>query len=369
MTSSVRFVDLPKQYLGMRDEIQECLDRVFSEGSFILRKDVADFESQMAKLLGVHSVIGVNSGTDALFLSMKALGVGPGDEVITVAHTFVATIATIVHCGATPVLVDIGDDFNMDASLLEAAITPRTKAIVPVHLNGRACRMDEIMAVARQHELLVIEDAAQALSARFQSQNAGSFGQTGCFSMHPLKLLSVAGDGGFITTQDSELANTLRLLRDHGQKTKEELVCYGFNSRLDNIHAALALVKMQHLPEWVEKRREIAGNYHRGLNNVTALKLPAAPDGESQFFDVYSSFVIRTKQREELLQHLAKANIEAYAHCSKPIHHHELLELGDWDLPKTDQISQEVISLPMHTDLTDADQTYVINQIRAFFGA
>lgn len=367
MTDSVRFVDLPKQYQDLREEIQQCLYRVFSSGSFILRQDVKDFEVQMADLLGVEAVVGVNSGTDALFLSMRALGIGPGDEVITVAHTFVATVSTIVHCGATPIFVDIGDDFNMDANQLEAAVTPRTKAIVPVHLNGRTCDMDTVMQVAKQHNLVVIEDAAQALCASFGGRQAGSFGQAGCFSLHPLKLLSVAGDGGFVSTQDEGLAETLRMLRDHGQKTKEELVCFGYNSRLDNIHAALAVVKMKHLPQWIDRRRAIADHYHEGLHDIPALWLPPPPDGESQYRDVFNSFVVRTERRDELKQYLGEADVEVYAHCATPLYHHERLNLGDWDLPKTEQISQEVLSLPMYPELTEAEQKYVIAQVRAFF--
>lgn len=367
MTDSVRYIDLPKQYQEMREELKECLDRVMSSGSFILRQDVKDFEAHMADLLGVQAVVGVNSGTDALFLSMRALEIGPGDEVITVAHTFVATVATIVHCGATPVFVDIGDDFNMDVSQLEEAVSARTKAIVPVHLNGRTCDMDAVMQVAKRHNLVVIEDAAQALCARYRGQPAGSFGQAGCFSLHPLKLLSVAGDGGFISTQDGGLAETLRMLRDHGQKSKEELVCFGFNSRLDNIHAALAMVKMKHLPQWIDRRRAIADRYHESLHDIPALRLPPPPDGESLNYDVFSSFVVRTESRDQLKQHLGEAKVEVYAHCATPLYHHERLELGHWDLPMTERISQEVLSLPLYPELTDADLQYVIAQVRAFF--
>lgn len=367
MNGPVRFIDLPKQYQNLRSEIQECLDRVMSSGSFILRQDVEDFETQMADWLGVEAVIGVNSGTDALFLSMRALGIGPGDEVITVAHTFVATVATIVHCGAKPVFVDIGQDFNMDVSILDQAVTTRTKAIVPVHLNGRMCDMDSVMEVAERYNLFVIEDAAQAVGAQYRGRYAGSFGQMGCFSMHPLKLLSVPGDGGFISAQDQETAEQLRMFRDHGQKTKEELVCFGFNSRLDNIHAALALIKMKHLASWIDRRRVIAARYYDSLCDISELELPPPPNDESLYYDVFSSFVVRAKDIGVLKDHLARADVEVYSHCSTPLYRHKSLHLGDWELPMTEQISREVLSLPIYPELTDADQQYVVAQIRDCF--
>jgi len=364
---SVRYIDLPKQYQVLREEIQECLERVFSQGSFILRDDVAEFEAQMAQFLGVKHVVGLNSGTDALYLSARALGIGPGDEVITVAHTFVATIAAIVHCGATPVLVDIGDDFNMDISRIEAAITPRTKAIIPVHLNGRVCRMDVLMEVAAGHNLTVIEDAAQALSASYDGRAAGSFGNTGCFSLHPLKNLSVGGDGGFVSTDDDRIAAELRLLRDHGQLSKEEISFYGFNSRLDNLHAALALVKLKYLPEWIERRRILAAKYDELLRPIEKLVLPPPPDDSSAYYDVFSSFVVRTQERNALKHHLEENGVEVFVNWPKPLHQQEQLDLGNWKLPVTERMSKEVLSLPLYPELTDEDQEKVVSAILNFF--
>ena len=367
MNTRVRYVDLPKQYLGLRDEILACVDDIFASGDFILRGSVAEFEGKMADLLGVEHVVGVNSGTDALYLCTRALGIGPGDEVITVAHTFAATVAAIVHCGATPVFVDIRDDFNMDVDQLDAAITLRTKAIIPVHLNGRVCEMDSVLAIAQRHHLLVIEDAAQALLARYSGQAAGTFGDAGCFSLHPLKNLSVGGDGGFAATRDGLLAEKLRLLRNHGQKTKDEIVCFGFNSRLDTLHSAIALVKQKHLSRWIKQRRVLAARYHEHLHDIPDLVLPPPPNDHSRYFDVFSSFVVRTKRREGLKQHLEEAGIEVYAHWPSPLHQQRSLGLGSWHLPVTECLAQEVLSLPLYPELAEEDQDWVIEEVRIFF--
>ena len=368
MNEPVRYIDLPKQYAALRDELLGCLDTVLASGSFILRQDVADFETRMAGLLDVEHVIGLNSGTDALYLSLRGLGIGPGDEVITVAHTFVATVAAIVHCGAKPVLVDIRDDFNMDVALLEETVTPRTRAIIPVHLNGRVCEMDALMRVARKHQIAVVEDAAQALCAQYERQAAGTFAEAGCFSLHPLKNLSVGGDGGFVTTSDDRLAQELRILRDHGQRSKQEIVRFGFNSRLDNLHAAMALVKLKYLPEWIETRRFLAGRYHEALRDITELRLPPRPEEESPYYDVFSSYVLRTERRDALWRHLGEAGIEVYAHWTTPLHHQEALGLGNYHLPVTQRVSQEVLSLPLYPELDDRDQDRVIAAVRSFFG-
>jgi len=369
MADIVPYINLPKQYLTLREEIRQSLDEVFGSGSFILRSHVEEFEARIAELLGVQHVVGVNSGTDALYLSARALGLGPGDEVITVAHTFVATVASIAHCGAKPVLVDIRDDFNMDVTQLEQAISGRTRAIIPVHLNGRVCEMDTIMAVAQRHRLAVLEDAAQALCARYRGQAAGSFGNAGCFSLHPMKNLSVGGDGGFVGTNDADLADKLRLLRNHGQRSKEEIVCFGFNSRLDNLHAASALVKLKHLPQWNERRRLLARQYHEGLGGIPGLCLPPPPDEESLYYDVFSSYVVRTEQRDALQQRLEQAGIEVFAHWPIPLHHQRSLGLGSWHLPVTECLAQEVLSLPLYPELADEDQDRVIEEVRIFFEA
>jgi dTDP-4-amino-4,6-dideoxygalactose transaminase len=363
----VRYTDLPKQYALLASELDECLKEVLVSGRFIRGRQTEEFESRMADLLGVRHVIGVNSGTDALYLSLRALDIGPGDEVVTVAHTFAATVAVIVHCGAKPVLVDIGNDFNVDVSQIEAAVTPRTKAIIPVHLNGRVCDMDTILNLAEEYGIAVVEDAAQALGAQFNGKAAGSFGNSGCFSLHPVKNLGVAGDGGFVATNEDQLAATVRLLGDHGQKSKEEIVCFGFNSRLDNLHAAIALVKIKHHSDWITQRRLLAARYEEHLRHIPALRLPPAPEFETSNYDVFSSYVVRTEKRTELQQFLLEAGVEVYAHWPIPLHHQPALNLSHWSLPVTERVAQEVLSLPLYPELNEQDQDKVISDIRAFF--
>lgn len=363
----VPYVDLSAQFKSVEEEILGELKRVMMSGCFILRDDVRKFESEVASFLGVEHVIGVNSGTDAIFLSLKATGINPGDEVITVAHTFVATIASIVHCGAVPILIDIRDDFNMDVSQLESAVTRKTKAIIPVHMNGHMCDMDIITDVAQRHGLAVIEDAAQAIGARYKDNAAGAFGHAGCFSLHPLKSLGVGGDGGFVSTNDSEFADKLRLLRNHGQRTINEFSCFGYNSRLDNLHAAVALVKIKYLPQWIERRRELGEKYEKNLFNISEIKLPPGARENLTYYDVFNSYVIRTKRRDELKKHLENMGIEILIYWSPPFHHHKGLGLNHWKLPMTERVSQEVLSLPLYPELKDINQEIVIDGVRSFF--
>jgi len=260
MSYKVRFVDMPTHYKSLKTEILEIVDEVLSRGDVVLREDLRRFEEESASFVGTKYAIGLNSGTDALFLSLRAAGVSTGDEVITVAHTFVATVAAIIHNGATPILVDVGEDFNMDMDTLEEVITPNTKAVIPVHLNGRLCDMERLLAIAKRHNLIVIEDACQSLGAELRGKKSGSFGLAGCFSLYPFKMLGAFGDGGLVTTDDQEISEKIRLFRDHGQNRKTgEVVFYGFNSRLDNLHAAILRLKLKYLPKWIERRREVAG--------------------------------------------------------------------------------------------------------------
>lgn len=365
MAYKVPFVDFPTHYQRLESEIMPVVREVFSGGDYILRGQLEQFESEVASFTGADYAVGVNSGTDALYLSLLAAGIGRGDEVITVAHTFVATVAVIVQCGATPVLVDVADDFNMDMEQVESAISPRTRAIIPVYLNGRLCNMEKLMQIAARHNLIVIEDAAQALGASFDGREAGSFGLTGCFSFYPAKILGGAGDGGMVTTSDEEIAQKIRLLRDHGQqRSTGEILYYGVNSRLDNLQAAILSVKLKHLPQWIERRRELARRYHQGLSGLPELRLPPLPDDNGRYFDVCQNYVLRTTRRDDLVAYLKDCGIEVLVSWPKPMHHHQALGLEHFQLPNTERISAEVVSLPLNTEMSNQQQDWVIDSVR-----
>ena len=331
-----------------------------------MRRRLEDFEERVARYVGTKHAIGVNTGTDALYLSAHALGFGPGDEVITVAHTFVATVGAIVQCGATPVLVDVKDDFNMDTGLIEAAITPRTKGIIPVHLNGHACDMDKIMGLAEKYHLRVIEDAAQALGARYKGKRCASFGNTSIFSFYPAKMLGTAGDGGMVCTSDDALARKLRAFRDNGRVESVDVIeCFGWCTRLDNLHAALLNMKFDHFDKWVDRRREVAGLYDAGLAGVgdVAVHPRSGPD----YYDVYQNYVIRTGRRDELVKYLRSSGIEVLVSWPRPLHKQTALKLDHFHLPVTERISAEVLSLPMYPELEDGEAEIVISRIKDFF--
>jgi len=367
MKHKVPFVNYPLHYKILKSKINQALERVLKKGDLILRKDVRDFEKNLSKFLKAKYAIGLNSGTDALFLSLKAAGIGKGDEVITVSHTFIATISVIFHCGAKPILVDIGEDFLIDPKEIEKAITKKTKAIIPVHLNGRVCQMDEIMKIAKMHNLIVIEDAAQALGASFKGKMAGTFGLAGCFSFYPAKILGAFGDGGAVVTNKKGIADKIYLLRDHGQKTKTKIVCYGFNSRLDNIQAALLNVKFKYLKKWIKRRREIAKIYNEGLKDVSQIKLPPAPDSDPDHFDVYQNYVIRAEKRDKLRDFLREKGIETLIKDPIPNHLQKGLGLEKFSLPKTEKFAKEIISLPIYPELKKWQIEYVIDSIEKFY--
>lgn len=366
---NVPFVDLPRQIAPYLKEIRSVLDDVvFRRADFIMRDDLLQFEQRFAAYTGTKFAVGVANGSDALNLSMKVLGIGEGEEVISVSHTFVATLAAIVHAGATPVLADVGDDHVLDATQLRKLITKRTRAIIPVHLNGRVCDMDAILSIAREHGLHVVEDAAQSIGAVYKGKKAGSFGILSTNSFYPFKTLGCFGDGGAITTDDEELAYRLRCLRDNGQdRERGEIKFWGWNSRLDNLQAAILLVMLGHVNELIERRREVAQRYWEELSGIPELTLPLPPSKETDRFNPYQNYVLQTPRRDALVAHLRKEGVGVLISWPKPTHHHPALNLQHYSLPVTERLSREVVSMPMHPALNDGEVRYVTSTIRRFF--
>ncbi len=364
----VPFIDPREHYRRLKGEIDFAITDTLAKGDLVLRQQLRDFEKNLAEFVGVKYAVGVNSCYHALHFSLLAAGIGPGDEVITVAHTFVATVSAIVHTGAKPVLVDVRDDYNMAPDKFDAAITPNTKAVIPVHLNGRVCNMDGIMAVAKKHGLAVIEDAAQALGATFRDKRAGSFGLAGCFSFYPFKSLGGLGDGGAVTTDDPEVARFATLVRFNGEdRLTGEFHYHGYTALLDNVQAAVLDVKLRHLPSWIEHRRKIANLYREGLEAIKGLRLPHF--SSDQYFDSYQNYVIRTEHRDELRQYLKDQGVETLVHWPKPMWEHKDLGLGNPGLPETESICREVISLPMSAETTPEHVEITVGCMRDFFAS
>jgi len=364
----VPFIDPREHYRRIKGEIDFAITDTLAKGDLVLRQQLRDFEQHLADFVGVKYAIGVNSCYHALHFALLAAGVGPGDEVITVGHTFVATVSAIVHTGAKPVLVDVADDYNMAPDRFEAAVTPKTKAVIPVHLNGRVCDMDGISAVAKKHGLAIIEDAAQALGATFRNKRAGSFGLAGCFSFYPFKSLGGLGDGGAVTTDDPEVARFATLVRFNGEDRQTgEFHYHGYTALLDNVQAAVLDVKLRHLPEWIEHRRTIASLYRKGLEAIEELRLPHFSG--SEYFDTYQNYVIRTECRDELREYLKANGVETLVHWRKPMWEHKDLALDNPRLSETESICREVISLPMSAETTPQHVEMTVGCIRDFFAS
>lgn len=363
----VPYVNLQAQHAPIRAQLLDAVGRVIDHGQFILGNEVAEFEGRFAELCGVRHTVAVNSGTDALTLALQALGVGPGDEVITVPNSFIASASCIAMLGARPVFVDVRDDYNMDPDLVEAAITPRTRAILPVHLTGRPAEMDPIMEIARRRGLFVIEDCAQAVGAEYRGRRVGSFGTIGCFSLHPLKTLNACGDGGALTTNDSGLCDQLKILRNHGLRTRDECVIWGQNSRLDTLQAAMLLVKLEYLAAWTEGRRRIAGCYQQLLGELPQVQVPFDKPWERA---VYHTFVIQADDRDQLQRHLADLSIGTGIHYPIPIHMQKAaasLGYGRGSFPEAERQAGRILSLPVYPELEDCQVQYVAAHVRSFY--
>lgn len=364
----VPFVDLPAQFRALKPEIDAAVAKVFDKAQFILGPAVAEFERDFAAFCQTSDAVGVNSGTSALHLALLAAGVGPGDEVITVPFTFVATVAAIEYAGAKPVFVDVEPEFlTMDPATLEAAITPRTKAIIPVHLFGQPADMDPIMAIARTHNLVVIEDACQAHGSEYKGRRCGSIGQIGCFSFYPGKNLGAYGEGGAVVTSDPDVAKKIRLLRAWGEETRYEHKFRGFNYRMDGVQGAILGVKLRHLDAWTEARRRNAAEYGRRLAETSA-ELPRERPGVRH---VYHLYVVRLRQRDAWRERLSEAGVQTGVHYPIPVHlqpaYHDLGYTAG-AFPVCERAAGEVLSLPMFPELTDAQIGEVALALRASVG-
>jgi len=368
----VRYVYPGRLYSILKEELDAAYFEVMSKGDFIDRQQLRKFEENLASFVGTKYAVGLNSGYDALHVSLRAARIGHGDEVIVPAHTFVASASAIVNVGAKPVLVDVGKDFNLDCEKIEEAITPRTKAIMPVHLNGYMCDMVRIMELAEKYNLIVIEDACQSLGAGMMNERtgmkikAGAWGLTGCWSFYPFKILGAYGDGGAITTNDPDVALFARRMRYNGEDRRTgEYHGHGFTCLLDNMQAAFLDIKLTYLPKWIDRRREVAEKYRISLCNIEDLMLPHYKDPRRDH--VYQNYVVRSKQCDEFSSFLEDNGIEILKQFRKPYYKHIALELEDRGFPETEQLSKEVCSLPMNPELMDDEIDYIISVIRRFY--
>ena len=362
---TIQFLDLNSPYLELKEELDSAYQRVMESGWYILGKEVEAFESEFAAYCETNYCIGVANGLDALHLIVRAYGIGPGDEVIVPANTYIATWLAVTHAGATPVPVEPDEGtYNIDPTRIEAAITPRTKAIMVVHLYGQTADMDQINAIARKHGLKVIEDCAQAHGARYKGRRVGSLGDAAGFSFYPGKNLGAIGDGGAVTTNDPELAERIRVLRNYGSQTKYHNEVVGFNSRLDELQAALLRVKLTKLDEWNERRRHVAAKYMQGLSGQQQLTLPHVPEWAEP---VWHLFVVRHAQRDSLQKSLSEVGIGTMIHYPIPPHlqpAYAELKLGESDLAISELMAKEVLSLPMGPHLDDPGRLSVISAIQ-----
>jgi dTDP-4-amino-4,6-dideoxygalactose transaminase len=349
----IPFLDLQAQYASIKTDIQQAVNRVFDTGQFVLGEEVAAFESEFARYVGADHGIAVNTGTSALHLALLAAGIGPGDEVITVPFTFVATVAAIGYTGASTVFVDIDpQSLTMDIAQLEAAITPRTKAIVPVHLYGQPADMDPLLAIARKHGLVVIEDACQAHGAEYNGHRVGSLGDFGCFSFYPGKNLGACGEGGMVVTSNPKHAETLRMLRDWGAAKKYHHVLRGYNYRMEGLQGAILRVKLRHLDAWTEQRRSRAAEYNRFLEHADVVRPMEMPYARH----VYHIYAVRSRARVELQRALQSNGVQTGIHYPIPVHLQDgYRDLGYTvgDFPHTEQAANEVLSLPMYPELSN----------------
>ena len=369
----VPLLDLKQQHAALREELRAALDRVLDSQQFVLGEDVRLLEEELARYCGTRHAVGCASGSDALLLALLALDVRAGDEVITTPFSFFATASSITRLGARPVFVDIDPrTYNIDVTKIEAAISERTRAIMPVHLYGQCADMDALNDIAARHALPVVEDAAQAIGARDKGKRAGSFGAIGCFSFYPTKNLGAAGDAGLLTTDDDALAARLRILRVHGGETEYHHREVGLNSRLDTLQAAVLRVKLPHLEDWSSARRERAATYDRLFAEAGLLEQVAPPVVRPGALHIFHQYIIRVAaaQRDALLAYLKQHGVGTKIYYPVPLHMQECFRYLDYhagDIPEAERAARETLALPVYPELTPEQQRYVVERIRGFF--
>lgn len=367
----IPFFNYPAIYKRYENDFDRIFKDVCSRGAFILQDDLRNFENNLADYLTVQTALGVADGTNAMILGLRACGIGPGDDVIIASHTYIATAAAIKMVGANPIFSDIGDDFLMSAQSVERKVTSKTKAIMPTQLNGRCCNMEEIFEVANRHNLMVVEDSAQGLGAKFKGKSAGTFGRFGTLSFYPAKLLGCFGDGGAILTNEMDIAEKLKLLRDHGRDDHGSVVEWGTNSRLDNLQAAFLDFRLKNYQDDIKRRREIASKYDNAFSTLKNKLYPPKGPSDGDHFDVYQNYELAAENRDELREFLSSKGINTIIQwAGSPVHHFKDLGFGAEkfnDLKKTDWFFERCLMLPMHMALSDDDVDFIASNVLKFY--
>jgi len=363
----IPFFNYPALFARDESELMPIIHDVLRRGAYIMQKDLFQFEENLANYLGVKHVIGVADGTIAMMMGLRAAGIGNGDEVIVPSHTFVASAAAIHHVGAQPVLADCNAEHLMDSVDVARKVTSRTRGIMPVQLNGRTTNMDGIEALALKHGLKIVEDSAQALGSKFKGRFAGTFGVAGTSSFYPSKTLGCFGDGGAVFTNDDSAAEHMRELRDHGRSASGDVTNWGYNSRLDNLQAAVLDFKLSRYDQEIARRREIAAIYDEKLKSLPGMVLPPAPDADPDHFDIYQNYEVECDQRDALRAHLDVSGVKTIIQWGgKTIHQFRDLNLNN-DVPNTEALTKRFFLLPMNTSLSDEDVVYICEQVQRFY--
>ena len=364
---TIPFFDYPQLWSQERDELLSIIDKTSSNGSFIMQAELDDFEENLSRYTGSNYSIGVGNATDAMEIYLQAIGLRQGDEIIISSHTMLATASAIVQAGGIPVPVDIGYDNLIDPDCIEDAISENTVGIMPTQLNGRTCNMDRILEIASKNKLFVVEDSAQALGSKYKGRFAGTFGLGSCISFFPAKVLGCLGDAGAILTQDRDIYESCYQIHDHGRNKNGDVMCWGRNSRLDNLQAAILSFKLKDYAEVINRRRSIAAMYEEQLSSLEELLLPPPPDPDSDHFDVYQNYELVAQERDSLKEYLSSEGIGTLIQWGgKAIHHFENLGFKN-TLPKTDTFFQGCIMLPMNMFISNSDVDYICETIRNFY--